>query len=274
MSEWIIIHCLLQALDMEMVQTTHPDYAFYQLFSEPADVGFNGTARLRTWIIGAHVEKTVALQDPFMVFEQIKAGLKSQGIKTAVSDYLIASSMEIRAEESAWAFAKGLTAFVPGSTPQRHLLTNREELVRAELDCKYEVKYKRPAASNKDLVYFLGDSAEYCSWSARSAKIPTYRLNSSSGHYWLPHLNRVMTQKERLVSMGFPVATEMAEAMNVPKLGAADCRRAADILGNSMHLQTCGIMQLVALSCFGPWEISSGDSIGADGWASLLPGNR
>lgn len=58
-----------QELDMGMVRDTHPDHDFYQLFSEPCDFGFGGVARLRTWTIGAHRERTTALHDPFELIE-------------------------------------------------------------------------------------------------------------------------------------------------------------------------------------------------------------
>lgn len=54
---------------MGMVRDTHPDHDFYQLFSEPCDFGFGGVARLRTWTIGAHRERTTALHDPFELIE-------------------------------------------------------------------------------------------------------------------------------------------------------------------------------------------------------------
>ena len=136
----------------------------------------------------------------------------------------------------------------------RYLLTEREDETRARLDEKYLTKYGSLASNDQNLVYFLGDSAEYCSWSAASLKIPTYRMNSKTGKYWMPAHHRWLTAKERLCSMGFPCTPEIARSMDVPMLGAKDAKRAADLCGNAMHFTSCGIMQLIALACFGPCD--------------------
>ena len=235
---------------MGMVVDTHPDHDFYQLFSEPADLGFYGTARNRTWVIGSHKERT-CLADPFEVYGSIKAHC-SRLLRAEVSDYLIATSSELKLEETALALSRNMRSYIPGQTPAGYLLNPRESTTRAAMDEKYRAKFQLEPMDNKNLVYFLGDSSEYCSWSATSQKIPTYRLNSKNGKYWLPHNQRLMTSKERLTSMGFPVSKEVAQAMAVPMMGATDCKRAGDILGNSMHFQTSGIMQLLSLACFGP----------------------
>ncbi|CAE7902010.1 unnamed protein product [Symbiodinium necroappetens] len=178
-----------------------------------------------------------------------------------VSDYLVASAAEIQMEAGMVASRRGLS-LRPGVTNLAYLLSERELSTKQGLDFRYVERYGALPSSNPELVYYLGDTAEYCTWSAVSSAIPTYRRNKHA-KYWLPSMQRWMTAKERLVSMGFPCTKELAESMSVPALGATDVARAGDLLGNAMHFTTCGIMQLIALSCFGPPE---GDGV------ALLPG--
>ena len=242
---------------MGVIEDTHPDHDFYQLFSEPGNVGFSGTARYRTWVIGAHKDEAVCLYDPFHLQRLLTTAFQRH-VNAQVADFLVASPAEILLEASRLAYRRNIPVQV-GQKDLRYLLLPREEDCRRQLDQKYYDRFKELPGLNYNLVYFLGDSAEYCSWSAHSSKIPTYRCNSKTGLYWLPCQNRFLTSKERLASMAFPCVREIADAMNVPQLGATDAQRAADLCGNSFHFTTCGIMQLIALTCFGPRRSEDAD---------------
>lgn len=235
-----------------MVEDCHVDYDFYQLFSEPSDFGFGGTARYRTWLMGAQRESTSWQSDPFDVYNDIVARFRDSDISTQVNHYLVASDTEIKMEAAQLALDRGLDSFKPGETPLEYLLNTRERVTLDSLNQKYLVRYGADPSLQENLVYFLGDSADYQSWSAVSGKIPTFRLNSRTGKYWLPARGRWLTAKERLTALGFPTTSEVAASMQVPPIGAVDVQRASDICGNSMHFQTCGIMQLLTLACFGP----------------------
>ena len=237
---------------------THPDHDFYQLFSEPSNVGFCGVARYRTWVIGAHRRHTVCLFDPFELQDMLTTAFQ-QHVKAEVPDFLVASTAEIQLEASVRATHRQVPYKVGCEKDLQYLLSPREEECRRQLDVKFLQKYGMLPGDHSSLVYYLGDSADYCTWSASSQKIPTYRLNAKNAVYWLPKQKRWLTAKERLC---FPCTTEIAGAMQVPLLGATDIRRAADLCGNSMHFTTCGIMQLIALSCFGPKESAFGSPDG------------
>ena len=84
----------------------------------------------------------------------------------------------------------------------------------------------------------------------------------NQGLYWIPSLDRWMTCKERLASMGWPVTSECAQSMGTPMIGAVDPQQAASLCGNAMHFQTAGIMQLIALGCFGPTDPITDDDNG------------
>ena len=243
-----------QDLDMGMMEDTHPDHSWYQLISEPGDFGFSGTARTRTWCIGKHDERTVCREDPFLMLDDIKSFFH-ENCQCSISDYLVSTEGDICMEALEGATKLGLKHFVPGRDSMSALLTTREARTMVDLDERYQQRFHEPASSNPNLVYGLGDNADFQSWSAVSGKIPTYRLSTSNSRYWLPAHQRWMSAKERLVSMGWPVCPAMSKAMNVPLIGASDFKRASDlikVIGNSMHLQSTGVLQLIALACFGP----------------------
>ena len=249
MSISVLIRADGQDLDMGMLEDTHPDHDFYQLFSEPSDFGFLGLARYRTWVVGSHKTKSVCKHDPYELMDVLK-GAFSNMPGAQVEDFLVASEAELHMEAAS--LARRRKVKVPPLGKFQALLNVRELLCKQQLDDKYIRSFAEHPSQNGNLVYFLGDSAEYCTWSAASAKIPTYRTTARTGLYWLPKQGRWLTSKERLCSMGFPCTHETAEAMAVPMLGATDIQRASDLCGNSMHFTTCGIMQLISLSCFGP----------------------
>ena len=240
---------------MGMMQDSHPDHHWYQLFSEPSDFGFNGVARYRTWCIGAHRERTQILYDPFELLSAISERL-SVSLSTSIPDYLVASKAEILVEASDLANRRG-KAFQAHNMNLTYLLNQREMETAKILDGRYFLKFGKRPDDDQALVYYLGDNASYgSSWSAVSGKLPTFRLNSKTGLFWLPGHKRFLTSKERLAAMGWPCVLEVAEELDVPLFGATDHKRASDLLGNSMHWQSAGILQMIALTCFGPaqWQ--------------------
>ena len=128
-------------------------------------------------------------------------------------------------------------------------MTERENSVREELDRKYTVLRRTLPATDPNLVYFLGDSAEWQTWSEHSGKIPTVRLNA--GLFWWPALRRFSIAKEKLMFLGLPVDSSYARALGVEKVGTCDTKRASEFAGNAMHLSNIALVQLVVLSCFG-----------------------
>lgn len=232
-----------------MLQDCHPGYSWHQMYSEPGDFGFSATARKRTWVIGSNDNRNICRADPYELLDEIKIAMKDVHVR--VRDYLVASEAEVHMEALRVANLKRMDNFRPGIDPMSLLLNLREVQTMSELNQKYHSRTGFPAETDRDLAYFLGDSATYCSWSAASGKLPTYRL--TQGRFWLPAVQRWLTSKERLCSMGYPVVKEMSLGMGqVPLVGAVDPEKAAERLGNAMHFTTSGIFQCIALSCFGP----------------------
>ena len=236
---------------MGMMQDCHPDHHFYQFFSSPQDFGYGGIARNRTWVIGSHKDRSTCLFDPYMLLEAICEACSQT--YTEVKDYLVASDLEIKMEAIELARRRNL-AFRTNSPSLDYLLLAREVSTVWSLNQKFRAKFGRDPEMEDNLVYHLGDSSDFCSWSANSKQIPTFRVGSKSSLYWMPKYKRWLTAKEKLVAMGWPVTKEVAESQGIPFFGAKDTKRATDLLGNGMHWQTAGIFQLIALSCFGPCE--------------------
>ena len=199
---------------MGMLRDTFPLHDWQQLFSDPSDFNFS-TSRYRTWCIGSHRSKTTCLFDPFTLLEKIQAGFAQMDKSTEISDFFIATTPEILLEAQQLAKVRDIP-FIPGKTSLQSLLNAREDAARRRLDARYMLKTQSLAHTDKSLVYFLGDNPKTFgnSWSATSKKVPTYRMNQ--GLYWIPSLDRWMTCKERLASMGWPVTSECAQSMGTP----------------------------------------------------------
>ncbi|CAE7646296.1 desi2 [Symbiodinium sp. CCMP2592] len=240
----------VQGLDVQMLLKTHTQYELYQIFTEPKELGFAATSRARTYIIAAHKSKCVCLHDPFELHDAIKRRM-AEYASTTVADYLVATEQDILLEAQETGRVRNIE-HRPGVQNYSYYLTARELESLRILDCKYREQFRREPGTDGNLVYHLGDNASWnTSWSAVSGALPTFRLGASSSKYWLPRYRRWLTSREKLVAMGFPVTAETAEALGTPTVFATDVKRAADILGNCMHFTTAGIMQLIALSCFG-----------------------
>lgn len=131
----------------------------------------------------------------------------------------------------------------------RYLLNDREKCIVAELDSKYSEEFGVPAASNPDLVYFLGDNPAWSTtWSAYSGRVPTFRTND--GFYWYPAFKRFMVARDKLSALCMPVCPAFCDQLGVPPLGIRDAKRASQLVGNCMNFLNVTLVQFVALSCF------------------------
>ena len=131
-----------------------------------------------------------------------------------------------------------------------YLLNTREQQVVKELGDEYQRRHEKAPETDPDLMYHLGNSSTYRCWSAASGRLPT--LRRGGGLMWSPKYRRIMTGREKLASLGFPVTSDSASAMRVPEWPVTDAKRAGAIAGNCMHWNSVGVAQLVALCSFKP----------------------
>ena len=117
-----------------------------------------------------------------------------------------------------------------------------------DLNKEYRKRWKRNPQQDKNLIYYLGDNASRKCWSGTSGKNPTLRM--AGGLMWNVSKSRIMTGKEKLLSLGFPVNLSTAESMKVPLLPCKDVKRCGSIAGNAMNWNSIAVVQLVALVSF------------------------
>lgn len=138
---------------------------------------------------------------------------------------------------------------VPQKIPNMHsLLTAREKNVIKVLNKDYRRRWRHAPAANRNLIYYPGDNPKRRCWSACSGKIPTLRM--SGGLMWSVSRSRIMTGKEKLLSLGFPCTEGTARAMGTPLLACKDVKRCGSIAGNAMNFNSVAVIELVALSSF------------------------
>ena len=131
-----------------------------------------------------------------------------------------------------------------------YILNQRERELVFKLDQDFRRIYKMNPVVDRNLFYFLGDRYEFSrTWSAKSGKIPTYRLNQAK--YLQRSSMQVMTGQDKLASLGWPVEECAAAELGTSVLPAMDSQRAHLLAGNSMHLTVSAIVLLVGTVCFG-----------------------
>ena len=137
-----------------------------------------------------------------------------------------------------------------GETDLTYLLNERELGVVHDYDEKYKAVHGPDSCPSSDpnLVYFLGDNANYGTWSGVSGKIPTFRCNT--GFYWFPFFKRFMTPRDKLSTLSMPVDHQYCQVMGVPQIEIEDSKRSSLLAGNSMNFASVGIIQMIGLSCF------------------------
>ena len=244
-----------QDLDMGMVEESHPDYDFYQLYFSNADTGHAGSRRDRTYVIASNHRRTVCRHDPWQLRDAIADRMRRK-VATLPSDYFCADRCEVQMEAMKVATRRQIT-FVPERKNLRYLLTPAESGRLRQYEDLYYQKFGKPATQDPDLVCFLGDNPlQWRTWSMQPAAkaIPTMRRNAKTGLWFSPHYKRWLVPREKLAAMGWPVNDAMAEAMNCPCVPSRDVHRAADLVGNAMHFPTVAVAQLIALACFAPLD--------------------
>ena len=176
--------------------------------------------------------------------------------QTRPSDYCLGDILEVHLDAMQVANRRQLdwSPPPPGSEINLHsLLLPREQKALQVYEHEYMKRFGVPAATDKDLVVFLGNNPSVSlTWSAISKSVPTQTTSARSGKFWVPALRRWLVGRERLAAMGWPVTEACAAAMGCPIIPTRDVMRSSLLAGNAMHFNTVAVAQLLALSCFGP----------------------
>lgn len=147
----------------------------------------------------------------------------------------------------------------PGDTVKTsnlsYLLCPREKEAIKRVKQLHMQKKGYAALKNPELFVYLADSqTSHVTWSAMSGRIPTLRCKNAL--MWHVPSNSWLTNRGKLLSLGFPASPDTAAAMGTPMVPILDPAHAGKIAGNSFHFSTIGVIQMLALGCF---KVTSGD---------------
>ena len=258
-------------------------YDIHPLYCTTDDTGHSATSRDRVYVVLVHRQRAVLTVDIKSLYNRV-AGKIRKLVQTEVSDYLVSGRWEILREAQDLARSRRLfwprpdratrqgsfgclcvcsfVFFLGHSVSQAiqsegfagrgrkmlELLTERERRAVSWASQHYKKRFGRPATRDKNLVLQLRDSPpKYLCWSAVSRKLPTLRLGSHL--CWHFTSGRLMTAREHLCSLGFPVTAETALGMGVPMLPVQDSKRANHLAGNAMHFSSVSLVLLLTLAC-------------------------
>ena len=281
------IHCLLAWMRLHLIAQTavlihenvigfNIDLLFkfmghmYYIFSVeagPEDVGWSCCKRPRVYIALLHRAKTRLLADPVMIFHAVCQHLRARA-PLRIRDCLIAAEQEIRYEElNLAALRSGVAAAslrsrwaVPARLGRLAYVLSQGEVDRChEYARLYFYRTGLAATSDVDLVCNLGDNPAggWLTWSAPPLqmlgctspavhRLPTLRRNWTV--QWLPAHGRWLMGSERLVSMGFPATTLLAQRYGLSGQFVLPWAY-RHLLGNGMHMANIGVWQACVAAC-------------------------
>jgi hypothetical protein len=101
-----------------------------------------------------------------------------------------------------------------------------------------------------DAIYHLGDDPDHrCVWTG-AGRMPRFRR--SMGVLWHPATRTLVTGRERLAAMGWPIYDSLAAraGTSVPiHVASMPTRQQSQAAGNSYHVALAGVFQFVSLAC-------------------------
>ena len=137
-----------------------------------------------------------------------------------------------------------------GYNDMRYLLLPLEKERLRKYCSLWKKRFGHAAALDNNAIFHLGDDPDSrCVWSA-SGQVPRFRR--SMGILWHCATNTVVTGKERLAIMGWPIFPELATYIKteVPMhIATLPCKKLSNYAGNSYHMAMAGVFQFVTLAC-------------------------
>lgn len=129
----------------------------------------------------------------------------------------------------------------------KYLLLPSEKERLAVYEQKWLEKFHSPARQDPNAIFHLGDNpnSRVC-WSAGN-RFPSFR--KSMGILWHPMSETIITPRERLCILGWPLYAELSNAAGLRPVLFPDMRRGSKYAGNADHVSAFGMWLLTALSC-------------------------
>jgi hypothetical protein len=244
----LIIHENVVGFPVAILQVLFCErYWAHVLQVDADDQGFKLVSRPRIYVIMYHKVKTTVLRPPQQTYDILKGAISFYGISVdEISACFLASQEEILEEISHLALRMGISPQA-AIWDMKALLTEGEAVRLASYISHYMRSFGLHPVLDKDCVFNLADNPDMrCSWSAHSKRLPCYRTNG--GKQWSCFLNRWLTSKELLATMGVPVYPALAQKAGVPLVSVQPGAPALKMLGNMFHIASAGSVLLAALA--------------------------
>ena len=129
----------------------------------------------------------------------------------------------------------------------RYLLLESEKDRLQQYEQMWRSKFGWPAKHDPNAVFHLGDNpASRVCWTA-SGRFPSFR--HSMGILWHAQSETIITPRERLSILGWPVYPELCSAVGLVPFEFPDVQRGSKYAGNAYHVSAFGMWLLTVLAC-------------------------
>ena len=246
----IVVHENVPQFDVQaLISIFSSKYVIFSFLVDCSDVGFHLISRKRRFTVMYHKVKAIVHASPAWLHSRIKqAFLPLQAhMASHVSACFMASMDEILQDIEDLCLLRGVTA--QQAIQDMSLLLSPGELQRLEAyEALWLQRFNVPAYLCDWAIFNLADNPDggFTTWSAASGRIPGLRTHNAK--YWVPYLQRWLTNKELLASMGVPVYPSLAIAAGVPFVAVTPGPAARHMLGNMMHIASVGSVIACALA--------------------------
>ena len=131
----------------------------------------------------------------------------------------------------------------------RYLLLESEQSRLEVYERKWFDKFGTEAKRDPNAIFHLGDNPEvFMCWSGNAGfRFPSFR--KSMGILWHAASETIITPKERLVIMGWPLYPELCLAAGLQPFEFPNVNRGHKFAGNAYHVSAFGMWLLTVLAC-------------------------
>ncbi len=225
----------------------HDHYWVYILQVDAADSGFILVSRPRIYVIMYHKLKTRVIRSPQHTYGIMKGAIEWCDIAVSdISSCFLATTEELLEEISDLASQLKVPLSIAIANPYLLLSAGEQQRLEAYINLYIQTFGSHPVFDRSCIFNLADNPLMRCSWSCHSKRLPCYRTNG--GKQWSCFLNRWLTSRELLASMGVPVYPLLAEKAGVPLVAVQAGSQAMKMLGNMFHVATAGSVLLSALA--------------------------
>jgi hypothetical protein len=176
------------------------------------------------------------------LYADISSSLQAS-CQTTLSDFLFSSEADLQ-EYANMIARKRKLPYQPFARDMVYLLTEHELPRLRVFETLVDQKIGQARLHNRTIV-LLGENPEVrCRWSLVSNRLPS--LTKGDKKDWILNESRLVTLKEKLLLMGWPVFPGISELGDQAEI---NLEHAYFCVGNSMHVSQVALVTLCALLC-------------------------